>query len=659
MLDTGLPVRDLVVGRRGGGSGDWTWALAGAYAELTPQGEVSRVVVTFTDITERRQALARQRHLTEVLRAIRNVNQLITQEKDRDTLLRRACGLLTETRGYPSAWIGLRDASGRLHVAAESGIGGALRRHGAQVESGTWPLVLSAGAVAAGYRGLARPVRGNAPSARWPTRTTTWPRWPVRCAPTGRDYGVLVAALPAHPGGRRGRTDALSGDHRRSRFCPGSHGGRGRAQPAADALSESEAQFRGTFEQAAVGMAHVDLEGRWIRVNGRLCDILGCSREELLGTTFLEVTHSEDQEADRAAQRGLLAGELETYAREKRYIRKDRSIVPIALTVSLSRGPSGEPRYFIAVVQDITARKRAEESLRISEERFRSIVVGAPDAIFIQTHGTFAYLNPAACRLFGVASQDELVGSPIVDRIHPDYREGARERIRRLNEDRASVTDLYQQRFLRVDGSEVWVETAGEPIVHEGRDGALVFVRDISQRVLADAAARESMVKLEAALSSMTDAVFISDTDGKFIDFNEAFATFHRFPSKDECARTLAEYPGFLDVFLPGGELVPLDQWAVPRALRGETVTNAEYTLRRKDTGETWVGSYSFAPIRDASGIVVGSVVVGRDITELKRAEVALRESEDRFRALVDGAPDGIFVQSEERFLFLNPAMLR
>jgi PAS domain S-box-containing protein len=140
----------------------------------------------------------------------------------------------------------------------------------------------------------------------------------------------------------------------------------------------------------------------------------------------------------------------------------------------------------------------------------------------------------------------------------------------------------------------------------------------------------ESSAKLKAAIESMTDAVFISDEEGNFIDFNDAFATFHKFKKKEECAKTFAEYPGILDVFMADGRPAPVDMWAVPRALRGEIVTDAEYTLRRKDTGETWVGSYNFAPIRDKEGAIVGSVVIARDITERKRAEEALRKGEKR-----------------------------
>jgi PAS domain S-box-containing protein len=167
---------------------------------------------------------------------------------------------------------------------------------------------------------------------------------------------------------------------------------------------------------------------------------------------------------------------------------------------------------------------------------------------------------------------------------------------------------------------------------------------------------RESRAKLESALASMTDAVFISDAQGQFINFNDAFATFHRFKNKDQCAKRFAEYPDILDVFLPNGEPAPVELWAVSRALRGETATNVEYTLRRKDSGETWVGSYSFAPIRDKDGTIVGSVVTGRDITERKRAEEALQKQNRFIQTILDHAPIGFAVNTinDGAFQYVN-----
>ena len=150
--------------------------------------------------------------------------------------------------------------------------------------------------------------------------------------------------------------------------------------------------------------------------------------------------------------------------------------------------------------------------------------------------------------------------------------------------------------------------------------------------------------KLDVAMASMTDAVFISDAKGQFLQFNDAFATFHKFADKTTCARALTEYPEFLEVSMADGQLAPLEMWAVPRALRGETAANEEYRLRRKDTGETWIGSYTFGPIRDPGGAIIGSVVVGRDITEQKRAQEALCKSETLYHGLFDSMDEGFCI---------------
>ena len=141
---------------------------------------------------------------------------------------------------------------------------------------------------------------------------------------------------------------------------------------------------------------------------------------------------------------------------------------------------------------------------------------------------------------------------------------------------------------------------------------------------------------IDAALASMSDAVFISDSNGHFTEFNEAFATYHRFANKADCLRNLSDYPKIIEVYFPNGQIAPLDMWAVPRALRGETVTNAEYKLRRKDTGEVWVGSYNFGPIRDQDGKIVGAVVVGRDVTDQKREEEEIRALNAKLAIRVD-----------------------
>ncbi len=167
-----------------------------AWFKLSIQPVLEGMFILSTDITERKYAEEKLRHLTEVLRAVRNVNQLITHEKDRDTLLRRACDILTETRGYRSAWIGVFDAAGRIEVAAESGLGAGFAVVRAQLESGEWPECCR--------QALARPGivvthDTSVNCVKCPLahayRDTAALAGALRHA--GRDYGVLVVALPA------------------------------------------------------------------------------------------------------------------------------------------------------------------------------------------------------------------------------------------------------------------------------------------------------------------------------------------------------------------------------------------------------------------------------------------------------------------------------
>jgi len=191
--------------------------------------------------------------------------------------------------------------------------------------------------------------------------------------------------------------------------------GRARTQ-AEQALQESEQRFRSTFEQAAVGIAHVAPSGRWLRVNQRLCKIVGYTRAELIERTFQEITYPDDLDADLVYARQLLAGEIPNYSREKRYIRKDGALIWINLTVSLVREISGEPKYFISVVEDITGRRRAEAALRQSEERFAKAFRSSPVAMAISrvSDRCFIETNASFCQMLGYG-REEVIGRSVLD----------------------------------------------------------------------------------------------------------------------------------------------------------------------------------------------------------------------------------------------------
>jgi PAS domain S-box-containing protein len=130
------------------------------------------------------------------------------------------------------------------------------------------------------------------------------------------------------------------------------------------ALRESEERFRATFEQAAVGIAHLDLAGNWLRINDRLCEQLGYSRAELLAMNFRAVTYPDDLDTDLATLRRLVAGEIAAIHRDKRYLRKDGTPFWGSLTAALLRDSAGTPQYCVAVVENISERKRIEAELR-------------------------------------------------------------------------------------------------------------------------------------------------------------------------------------------------------------------------------------------------------------------------------------------------------
>jgi PAS domain S-box-containing protein len=166
-----------------------------------------------------------------------------------------------------------------------------------------------------------------------------------------------------------------------------------------------------------------------------------------------------------------------------------------------------------------------------------------------------------------------------------------------------------------------------------------LIVRDITERKKTEETILASRAKLETALASMSEAIFIADEKGRFVNFNDEFVRYHRFKNREACSKEIAECPNYIDAYFGDGSPAPVEMWAMSRALRGETGSNVEYMLRRKDTGETWWGNYNFGPIKDREGKITGAVVTTSEITQRKKAEEELAQSMQRNNAHMDNSP--------------------
>ena len=389
-------------------------------------------------------------------------------------------------------------------------------------------------------------------------------------------------------------------------------------------LLESEGRFRATFEQAAVGMAHVGADGRWLRVNQKLCDIVGYPREELLGLRFQDITHPDDLETDLDYLRRMLLGEIGTYSTEKRYFRKDGSIVWINLTVSSVRDEgSGEVAYFISVVEDISQRKRAEEALRMSERRFRTMVEQSPLSIqILSPDGRTLRVNRAWEELWGVTLEDIEGYNVLEDQqlvakgIMPYIRKGF------AGEPAAIPPIAYdpEQTIPGLSGHEEparWVRAFIYPVKDEAGNirEVVLMHEDVTERKRAEEALRESEERYRAVIEQSAEGIYLVDGDTKrILDTNPA----------------LQNMLGYTAEELRGMELhgiVAHDRASVEanieRTLREGKRFIRERRYRRKDG--TAVEVEVAASTIDYGGKQAICAAI-RDITERKRAEEALRE---------------------------------
>ncbi|MEI7704931.1 MAG: PAS domain S-box protein [Deltaproteobacteria bacterium] len=271
-------------------------------------------------------------------------------------------------------------------------------------------------------------------------------------------------------------------------------------------LREREARLRAYFDSPAVGIAVTSPEKGWIEVNDRLCDILGYPREELARLTWQDLTHPDDVALEVGQFNRVLAGEIERYSIDKRFVRKDGRVVWTLLSVSCVRRGDRSVDYFVAILNDIQERKEIERLLRVSETRFRNLFETMPVGVVYQdAHGRITSANPAAERILGL-SLDQMQGRTSVDppwkAVHDDGSDfpGHEHPAMVALRSGAEVRDKLMGVFNPARGSYTWVNVNAVPKVDSNTGSAeSVFTtfEDVTDRVEADRArgAASSLLK--------------------------------------------------------------------------------------------------------------------------------------------------------------------
>ncbi len=265
------------------------------------------------------------------------------------------------------------------------------------------------------------------------------------------------------------------------------------------ALRDSEERFRVIFSQAAVGMAQTGLDGEWLLLNDRFCEILGYTNAELRGKTFLDFTHPDDLDASVTAARRLLAGEISSWSTEKRYIGKDGNIVWVRLCVSLVRNQANGPQYFISVAEDITEQKLIEEQLRASETRLMEAQhlakVGSWER---QIKSDTIHWSEEMLRILGLANGAPSNLPTFLSYVHPKDREKILEIDDELHSSIAPVEVEY--RIIRPDGEGRFVRSIVEGIRDD--QGVLVRISGATQDITEQVKARELLRESEGYLKN-------------------------------------------------------------------------------------------------------------------------------------------------------------
>lgn len=408
-------------------------------------------------------------------------------------------------------------------------------------------------------------------------------------------------------------------------------------QLAEDALRESEARFRGTFDRSPIGAAIVSKDFRFTRINDSLGRILGYAPEELVGRTFADVTHPDHIQDDMVQVKRLLASEIDQYVTDKRYLRKDGSVTWAHLSVSLIRDDTGAPLYFLPMVEDINDRKIAEEALRESQYFIQKIIDSSPSLIFIfdLERQIITFANHEVFNSLGYSPADlEKLGPNLLAAIlHPDDAHLVNQHLQRMRaaQDGDILEDDY--RVKHANGEWRWLRSRDIPFGRNAKGEVKLVLSsalDITERKRVDEKIIEANTRLKLALDAARAGTW---------DWNIVTNSFYWSPELFTLfGADRTTLPGF-EVWAQAVHPDDRDQAArlIQHAIETHTDLVSEYRVIHSDGETRWIRATGRVTYDGSKPLRMTGICL--DITESKLAATEIIASEARYRQLYEQSP--------------------
>ena len=403
---------------------------------------------------------------------------------------------------------------------------------------------------------------------------------------------------------------------------------------AHERLKDPDNKFKLLFDQVFDCCVMIDEKGGIVYANEAACGVLGYAKEQLLKLSAKDLYPNEEAEKMQAAASRVLKEGID-YVEETEFIAKNGEMITVeAGAVSLKLA---DRSYIVYSFRDITGRKRLGEALKESERLFRGMLEASIVGTYIVRDGKFEYVNPRFEQISGYTS-DEILGKYCLDLVQPDDREMVRKKA--IEHLKGEGSSPYEYRLIHKDGNILWVLERVASLQYKGRPAAVVSSVDITERKMRE----EELLVKDSAIASSTNAIAISNLEGNVTYVNPSFLRLWGYESDEQVVgRPAIE-------FWQAGEQVD----AAIGTISEKEGWQGEVIALRKD-GSAFIAELSASMVADGDGkpmCMMGSLL---DITERKRLEEMLRESEELSRGMLAGATVGMYIVQEGKFLYVNP----